>query len=42
LSAPIHHHFQAIGWPEPRITMRFWIISSVTAMVGLFIEVISR
>ncbi len=42
LSAPIHHHFQAIGWPEPRITMRFWIISAVTAMVGLFVEVISR
>ncbi len=42
LSAPIHHHFQAIGWPEPRITMRFWIISGVMAMVGLFVEVISR
>ncbi len=42
LSAPIHHHFQAIGWPEPRITMRFWIISAVSAMVGLFVEVISR
>lgn len=42
LSAPIHHHFQAIGWPEPRITMRFWIISAVMAMVGLFVEVISR
>jgi len=42
LSAPIHHHFQAIGWPEPRITMRFWIISAVSAMIGLFIEAISR
>lgn len=42
LSAPIHHHFEALGWPEPRITMRFWIISAVTAMVGLFIEAISR
>lgn len=42
LSAPIHHHFQAIGWPEPRVTMRFWIISAVAAMVGLFIEAISR
>jgi phospho-N-acetylmuramoyl-pentapeptide-transferase len=42
LSAPIHHHFEAIGWPEPRITMRFWIISAVTAMIGLFIEAISR
>ncbi len=42
LSAPIHHHFQALGWPEPRITMRFWIISAVMAMVGLFVEVISH
>lgn len=42
LSAPIHHHFQAIGWPEPRITMRFWIISAVMAMVGLFVEVLTR
>lgn len=42
LSAPIHHHFQAIGWPEPRVTMRFWIISAVMAMIGLFVEVVSR
>ncbi len=42
LSAPIHHHFQAIGWPEPRITMRFWIISAVTAMIGLFVFAIGR
>ena len=42
LSAPIHHHFEAKGWPEPKITMRFWIVSAVTAMVGLFIYIISR
>lgn len=42
LSAPIHHHFEAIGWPEPKITMRFWIISAVSAMLGLFIYLISR
>ena len=42
LSAPIHHHFEARGWPEPRITMRFWIISAVSAMVGLFVFLISR
>ncbi len=41
-SAPIHHHFQALGWPEPKITMRFWIISSVSAMVGLFIVIIGH
>lgn len=42
LSAPIHHHFQAIGWPEPKITMRFWIISAVSAMLGLFVYLVSR
>jgi len=42
LSAPIHHHFQAIGWPEPKITMRFWIISAVSAMIGLFTVIIGR
>ncbi len=34
-SAPIHHHFEAIGWPEPKIVMRFWIISIVTSIIGL-------
>jgi len=42
LSAPIHHHFEAKGWPETRITMRFWIISAVMAMIGLFIFLVSR
>jgi len=37
LSAPIHHHFQAIGWPEPKIVMRFWIISLVMSIIGLTI-----
>ena len=33
--APIHHHFELKGWPEPRVIVRFWIISMVLAMVGL-------
>ncbi len=37
LSAPIHHHFEAIGWPETKVTMRFWIIAAVSAAVGLII-----
>jgi len=37
LSTPIHHHFQGKGWPESQITMRFWIINSVVAIVGLVI-----
>lgn len=42
LSAPIHHHFQAIGWEEPKITMRFWIVSAVSAMLGVFVYLIGR
>jgi phospho-N-acetylmuramoyl-pentapeptide-transferase len=34
-SAPIHHHFQAIGWSEPKIVMRFWMIAGVVAAIGL-------
>lgn len=37
LSAPIHHHFQALGWPESQITMRFWIVSAVMAIIGVII-----
>lgn len=33
--APIHHHFELKGWPEPKVIVRFWIISIVLAMVGL-------
>ncbi|MEK7114519.1 MAG: phospho-N-acetylmuramoyl-pentapeptide-transferase, partial [Patescibacteria group bacterium] len=34
LSAPIHHHFEALGWPETQIVMRFWIISAVMSGLG--------
>lgn len=37
LSTPIHHHFQAIGWPESKVVMRFWIISAVIAGLGLVV-----
>jgi len=33
--APIHHHFELIGWPEPRIIVRFWIITVILVLVGL-------
>jgi phospho-N-acetylmuramoyl-pentapeptide-transferase len=35
LMAPIHHHFEKKGWPEPRIIVRFWIISLLLALVAL-------
>lgn len=37
LSAPVHHHFQAKGWPESKVVMRFWIISAVSAAVGFIL-----
>ena len=35
LMAPIHHHFEKKGWPEPRIIVRFWIITVLLALVSL-------
>jgi phospho-N-acetylmuramoyl-pentapeptide-transferase len=37
LSSPIHHHFEAIGWPETKVTMRFWILGQLASFVGLII-----
>ncbi len=36
-SSPIHHHLEASGWPETKITMRFWVLGQVCAFVGLMI-----
>ena len=35
LMAPIHHHYEKKGWPEPKIIVRFWIISILLALVSL-------
>lgn len=37
LSAPVHHHLEAIGWPEVKVTMRFWVIACVAGFIGLLI-----
>ncbi|HSX27309.1 MAG TPA: phospho-N-acetylmuramoyl-pentapeptide-transferase [Patescibacteria group bacterium] len=42
LSSPIHHHFEASGWPEPKVTMRFWVIGQVSAVSGLILFVLGR
>ncbi|HAH04527.1 MAG: Phospho-N-acetylmuramoyl-pentapeptide-transferase [Parcubacteria group bacterium GW2011_GWA2_43_17] len=42
LSAPIHHHLEAKGWPEPKIVMRFWVISGVSATIGLIIFLLDK
>jgi phospho-N-acetylmuramoyl-pentapeptide-transferase len=33
--APVHHHFELLGWPEPQIIVRFWIISIICALLAL-------
>lgn len=35
--APIHHHFEASGWPETKVTMRFWVIGQVAGVLGLIL-----
>ncbi|HUC21038.1 MAG TPA: hypothetical protein VMR98_06140, partial [Candidatus Polarisedimenticolaceae bacterium] len=42
LSAPIHHHFEAIGWPETKVTMRLWVIAQVLGVVGLTIGLLGN
>jgi phospho-N-acetylmuramoyl-pentapeptide-transferase len=37
LSSPLHHHFEALGWPEAKVTMRFWIVSAVMSIIGVII-----
>ncbi|TSA45487.1 phospho-N-acetylmuramoyl-pentapeptide-transferase [bacterium] len=41
-STPIHHHFEALGWPESQITMRFWIVSAIMTILGLVLFFIAR
>ncbi len=38
--APLHHHFEAIGWPATKVVMRYWVISIIFAVIGMVITVI--
>lgn len=40
LSTPIHHHFEAIGWPETKVTMRFWVIGLVAGILGVVLALL--
>ena len=40
LAAPVHYHFRAIGWPESKVVMRFWIIAAVTSVVGIVMGIL--
>ncbi|MFA6324800.1 MAG: hypothetical protein WCX46_01055 [Candidatus Paceibacterota bacterium] len=40
--APIHHHFEAIGWPSYKVTMRFWVLSIICAILGIILDIVSK
>jgi phospho-N-acetylmuramoyl-pentapeptide-transferase len=42
LTSPLHHHYEALGWPETKVTMRFWLIAAVVAAIGVAINLIGR
>lgn len=37
ISAPVHHHLEAIGWPETKVTMRFWVVGAIAATWGVLL-----
>ena len=39
--APLHHHFEAIGWPGYKVVMRYWVLSVVLAFAGVIIALVS-
>lgn len=41
LLAPLHHHFEALGWPKYKVTMRYWIVGIIMAIIGVVISIIS-
>jgi phospho-N-acetylmuramoyl-pentapeptide-transferase len=42
LSAPLHHHLEAIGWPETKVTMRLWVIGQVVGAIGLVLGLLGN
>jgi phospho-N-acetylmuramoyl-pentapeptide-transferase len=40
LAAPLHHHFEAKGWPEPKVVMRAWVFTALTALVGVMVGIL--
>jgi len=40
--APLHHHFEALGWPSYKVTMRYWVFSIIFAIIGVILVIISR
>ena len=42
LVAPLHHHFEALGWPSYKVVMRYWVISLVFALIGMILAIIGN
>ncbi len=42
LVAPLHHHFEAIGWPAYKVVMRYWIIGIVCSIIGMILVLLAR
>ncbi|MDD4900709.1 MAG: phospho-N-acetylmuramoyl-pentapeptide-transferase [Patescibacteria group bacterium] len=42
ISSPLHHHYEAIGWPETKIVMRFWVIAGISAAMGLIMFLLDK
>lgn len=40
ISAPFHQHLQATGWPETKVTMRFWVIAVIAGFIGILLALV--
>jgi len=40
LMAPAHHHFEVLGWPETKVTFRFWLVGAMLSFVGIFVALL--
>lgn len=41
LFAPLHHHFEAKGWPKYKVTMRYWVVGIITSIIGVIISIVN-
>ena len=41
LFAPLHHHFEALGWSKAKVTMRYWIVGVIASIIGVIIALIN-
>jgi phospho-N-acetylmuramoyl-pentapeptide-transferase len=42
LVAPLHHHFEALGWPPYKVVMRYWVISMVSVIIGVVLVTLGK